>query len=143
MNICTFVGRMAVDPELRHTQTGTANCSFRIAVQRDFKNAQGEYEADFIQCVAWRQSAEFICRYINKGDMLAVSGALQNRSYEAQDGTKRYVTEIIVSKVQPCGSVRRNDGAAQAGTVDDETVQKAQAMFGAEFTEIDDEELPF
>lgn len=142
MNICIFVGNLTADPELKHTASGIPTCAFTLAVQRDYKNAKGEYEADFIRCVAWRQSAEFICRYLSKGDKLAVNGVMQNRTYDAQDGTKRYVTEIIVSKVQPCGGVRRNDGANQSGMTE-ETIEKAQAMFGADFTEVDDDELPF
>ena len=133
MNKCIFVGRMVADPELRYSKSGIANCAFRIAVNRTFKNAQGSYDADFIQCVAWRQTAEFMSRYLHKGDMIAVCGALQNRSYQAQDGSTRWVTEIIVDNVQACGSVRRADDASNAA---------AEHTDGG-FTEVDDDELPF
>ena len=134
MNKCIFVGRMCADPELRYTKSGIANCAFRIAVQRQYKNQQGEYEADFVSCVAWRQTAEFLTKYLHKGDMVAVSGSLQNRTYDAQDGSKRYVTEIILDSVQACGSVRRaNDG---------EDVPAPQQPEGG-FTQVDDDELPF
>ena len=135
MNNCCFVGRLCSDPELRYTQSGIANCSFRIAVQRRFKNAQGEYEADFIQCVAWRQTAEFLNRYACRGDMVAVSGSLQTRSYDAQDGSKRYVTEIIVDSAQPCGGRRQannDEGVLQ------EPTQEQGAM-----EEVQEDDLPF
>ena len=142
MNNCIFVGRMVADPELRHTQSGIANCSFRIAVNRQYKNAQGNYDADFIACVAWKHTAEFVSRYLAKGDMVAVRGALQNRTYEAQDGSKRYVTEIIVDNVQPCGG-RKSDGANTVERTVNDTIQQAQEAFGAGFVEVDDDELPF
>lgn len=96
-----MVGRLAADPELRTTQSGLSTCSFRVACQRRFKNQQtGQYEADFITCVAWRQTAEFVCKYYQKGSGIALVGTIQNRSYEAQDGQKRYVTEVIVDNVE-------------------------------------------
>ena len=86
MNVCIFMGRIGSDPEIRETQGGVKKCAFRLAVQRRFKDANGERQADFIQCIAWRQTAEFIHNYIHKGDMVGVKGSLQNRSYQAQDG---------------------------------------------------------
>lgn len=134
MNRCMFVGRMAADPETRSTSNGTSVCNFRIAVNRRFKDANGQRVADFIACVAWRQTADFVWQYLHKGDMVAVAGELQNRQYTAQDGTKRFVTEIIVDEVNPCGNAR--SGAQEAN-------QSAQQSAAGGFTEVDDDDLPF
>ena len=135
MNKCIFVGRMGADPETRYTQSGVLQCTFRIAVQRQFKNAQGNYDVDWIQCVAWRNTAEFVGRYLSKGDQVAVCGSLQNRQYQAQDGSKRYVTEIMVEQVQGCG---KTQGKTEVNAAE----HQSEAVNGG-FTEVDDEELPF
>lgn len=126
MNQCVFIGRLVADPEGRTTASGIANATFRIAVQRRFKNANGEREADFITCVAWRGTADYVTKYLQKGDMVGVQGSMQNRSYEAQDGSKRYVTEIIVDNVESCG------GASKQAQTDEQG-----------FMEVPDEPLPF
>lgn len=139
MNRCVFVGRVVNDPEVRTTANGTATCSFRIAVQRRFKNANGERQSDFFQCVAWRQTAEYVGRFFHKGDMIAVEGEMQNRDYQAQDGTKRYVTELIIDNAHGCGNVQSKPVDVQ------EVPSTAQEVFGAGFVEVDEdgEELPF
>ena len=91
---------MASDPEGRTTQSGVHTCSFRLAVQRSYKNASGGYDADFLPVVAWRQTADFCTQYLTKGRKVAVSGSIQVRDYTAQDGGKRYVTEIIADSVE-------------------------------------------
>lgn len=96
-NVC-LIGRITKEPELRYTQSGTAVVSFTLAVTRDFKNPNGEYESDFINCVAWRNQAEFIGNYIKKGYLIGVSGSIQTRSYDDKYG-KKYVTEVIVDGV--------------------------------------------
>lgn len=137
MNKCIFIGRLAADPELRTTQSGVSNCNFKIAVQRRFKDNNGERQADFFTCVSWRQTAEFVTRYFHKGDMIAVEGSMQNRSYDAQDGSKRYVTELMVDNVEMCGGqARKNDNVDAFG-------KQTEKAFGAGFTEVDDDELPF
>lgn len=93
------VGRLTKDPELRYTESNTAVATFTLAVNRPFKNADGEYEPDFIPCVIWQKKAEYISRYAKKGDMVGVEGRIQIRSYEANDGSKRYVTEVICNSV--------------------------------------------
>lgn len=98
MNKSTLIGRLVADPELRYSQSGKAVTSFKLAVRRNFKNAQGEYESDFIPCVAWGNPAELIANSVKKGHRLAVNGRLQVRSYDAQDGTKRWVSEIAVEE---------------------------------------------
>lgn len=137
MNKCMFVGRMVADPELKATSNGLSVCSFRIAVNRRFKDANGQRVADFIACVAWRKIAEYVNNYLRKGDLIAASGELQNRQYTAQDGTKRFITEIIVNEVQACGSAR--NGAQEAN----QDVPPADNYTSGGFTEVDDDELPF
>lgn len=99
MNKVILIGRFARDPEMRTTPSGVATTSFTIAVQRNYANAQGDREADFISCVAWRKQAENIAKYCTKGSQVAVDGRIQTRNYDAQDGTKRYVTEVIADNV--------------------------------------------
>lgn len=108
MNKCTFIGNLSKEPELQTTGSGVSVAKFTIAVQRQFKNADGEREADFIPCVVWRNQAENLCKYCHKGDKIAVSGALQIRNFEAQDGSKRYVSEIIADEVEFL-NIKRNE----------------------------------
>lgn len=104
MNKVILIGRLTRDPEMRTTPSGVATTSFSIAVQRNYANAQGYREADFINCVAWRKQAENIAKYCTKGSQVAVDGRIQTRNYDAQDGTKRYVTEVIADNVTFLGS---------------------------------------
>ena len=143
MNKAILIGNLANDPESRTTSSGIAQCTFRLAVQRRFANAQGVREADFLTIVCWRQTAELCARYLSKGRKVAVEGSIQTRSYDAQDGTKRYVTEIVADSVEFLGS---RDGGTRGG-VDAPAApapaprQAAPAAGG--FTEVDDDELPF
>lgn len=100
MNKAILVGNLASDPEFRTTQSGISYVSFRIACQRKYANQQGVREADFISCCAWRQTAEFIHKYFVKGNKIGIEGSIQTRSYDAQDGTKRYVTEVLVDNAE-------------------------------------------
>ena len=100
LNQTIIIGRTTKEPEIRQTQNGVSVATFTIACDRNFKNAQGEKETDFFNIVCWRGLAETVGRYLGKGRLVAVSGRLQNRSYEAKDGTKRYITEIVASEVQ-------------------------------------------
>ena len=99
MNKVILIGRLTKDPELRTIASGNATTSFTIAVNRNFTNQNGEREADFINCVAWRKQAENVAKYCTKGSQVAVEGRIQTRNYDAQDGTKRYVTEVIADNV--------------------------------------------
>ena len=145
MNKVILIGNLANDPESRTTQSGIAQCSFRLAVQRRFKGANGERETDFLPVVCWRQTAEFAQRYLAKGRKVAVDGSIQTRSYDAQDGSKRYVTEIIADSVEAVGG--RHDGAQNAqNTQGARSTQNAQEPVQNRqegFTEVDDDELPF
>ena len=100
MNKTILIGNLTKDIDLKKTTSGIAVATFTVAVQRKFKNADNEYESDFINCVAWRNTAEFVHKYFTKGEKIAVIGSIQTRNYEASDGTKRYVTEVVVDEVE-------------------------------------------
>jgi single-strand DNA-binding protein len=104
MNKIVLIGRSTKDTEIRSTSTGKLVASFTLAVDRDYKNAQGEREADFIPCVVWGKLAEICERYITKGKQVAVAGRIQTRNYEDKNGQRRYITEVIVSDLQLLGS---------------------------------------
>ena len=110
LNKIIIMGRLTRDPELRHTQSGTAVASFSLAVDRDFKNQNGEKETDFIDVVAWRNSAEFVSRYFTKGRMAVVEGRLQNRDWQDRGGNKRRTTEIVADNVYFGDSKKDWDG---------------------------------
>ena len=143
MNKVILIGNLANDPEPFTTQSGISRSTFRVAVQRRFANAQGVREADFLTVVAWRQSADFCNRYLTKGSKVAVEGSIQVRSYDAQDGSKRYVTEIIADSVESVGS--RGDGQARPrdnGPTPPPPAPPAGPTTN-DFTEVEDDELPF
>lgn len=132
MNKVILIGNIAADPESRTTQSGIAQCSFRLGVQRRFANQQGQREADFFSVVCFRQAAEFAGKYLAKGRKVAVEGSVQTRSYDAQDGSKRYVTEVIADSIEFCDSKPDAQKAAAPA-----------APAGHGFTPVDDDELPF
>lgn len=111
MNKVILMGRLTRDPEMRQTQNGVAVCSFSIAVNRRFAK-EGQQTADFINCTAWRQQAEFICKYFQKGAMISVVGNLQSRSWENQEGKRQYATDVVVDEVYFTGS--RTESHSQA-----------------------------
>jgi len=113
MNKAILVGRLTKDPELKTTGSGVNVCSFTIAVNRRFRNAEGNYDADFINCVAWRQQAEFLSRFFSKGRMVGVVGSIQTRNYE-RDGQRVYVTEVVADEISFVDSKSQNDGPAQS-----------------------------
>ena len=110
MNKAILVGRLTRDAELRTTGSGTSVCSFTLAVNRRFKNADGNYDADFINCVPWRAQAEFISKHFKKGDMFGIVGNLQTRIYE-KDGNKTYITEVVVEEVNFVGGKKSDKGS--------------------------------
>lgn len=137
MNKTFLIGNLTRDPENKVTPTGTAVTKFTLAVPRRFPDAQGNRATDYIPVVAWRKTAELCGQYLAKGRKVCVVGQIQTRSYDAQDGSKRYVTEVIADEVEFLGS--KNDG--QQNTA--QTAQQDANMAG--FTPVDDEEdrLPF
>lgn len=111
LNKIFLQGRLVADPELRHTQSGVAVTSFRIAVDRNYKDREtGERKADFINVVAWRQTGEFVSRFFSKGRIAIVEGELQTRDYTDRDGNRRYATEVMASNVYFGDSRRDGDG---------------------------------
>lgn len=114
INRVILVGRLTRDPELRYTPSGVAVTTFTLAVDKQFKNAQGEREADFISVVAWRQTAELCAQYLKKGSQTGVDGRLQTRSYDNKEGKRVYVTEVVAENVQflsPAGERRESGGS--------------------------------
>ena len=115
LNHIVLMGRLTRDPELRYTQSQVAVTSFRIAVDRDFGGRDGaERQTDFIDCVAWRQTGEFVSKYFTKGSMAVVAGRLQIRDWTDRDGNKRRSAEVVVENIYFGESKRREDGAAPA-----------------------------
>lgn len=153
LNRVTVIGRLARDPELRHTQGGTAVVSFSIAVDRDFKDKNtGERTTDWINVVAWRATAEFVSRYFTKGRMVVVDGRLQTRDWTDKDGNKRTAVEVVAESVYFGGSKRDNGdssggsnysagGYPAAGYSDAPQPQPVDAEFAV--LSDDDGELPF
>ena len=115
LNKIFLQGRLVADPELRHTQQGTPVASFRIAVDRDYKNQSGNRETDFINIVAWRGTGEFVSRYFTKGRMAIVEGRLQMREYTDRDGNRRVAAEVVASNIYFGDSRRDSQPAAQGG----------------------------
>jgi single-strand DNA-binding protein len=100
LNRVVLVGRLTRDPDLRYTPNGVAVANFTVAVNRPFRNQQGEQEADFINCVTWRKQAENLAHYMKKGSLIGVDGRIQTRSYDNQEGKRVYVTEVLAENIQ-------------------------------------------
>ena len=155
LNHIVIMGRLTRDPELRRTGSGIAVTSFTVAVDRDFgKNENGEKETDFIDCVAWRQTGEFVSKYFTKGRMAVVSGRLQMRNWTDKEGNKRTTAEVVADNVYFGDSKR--DGAAQDGfsqgyapaAMNQSYAAPAAPSFsgsvpGSDFAMLEDDELPF
>ena len=129
MNKVYLIGNLTREPEANTTASGIQVCRFSIAVGRRFKNAEGENEVDFFNIVAWRGLAETCGKYLHKGSKVAVIGSLQNRSFDAEDGTKRYYTEVVAEEVE----FLTPKNASESGASDNDSTLKP----------IDDDGLPF
>ena len=110
LNRVILMGRLVSDPELKTTPNGVSVTNFRIAVDRSYVRSGEERKADFIDIVCWRQQAEFVCRYFGKGSLIAVEGQLQTRTYQAKDGSNRYVVEVVADNISFTGEKRDNSG---------------------------------
>lgn len=132
INRTVLVGRLTKDVELKYTQSGQAVASFTLAVNRQFTNAQGEREADFIQCVIWRKAAENFSKFTHKGSLVGIDGRIQTRSYDNQQGQRVYVTEVVVDNF----SLLESKGGSQTKADDPFTNNGAPI-------DISDEDLPF
>ena len=137
LNHVTIMGRMVRDPELRQLDNGTSVTSFSVAVDRTYVDkTTNERQADFLNVVAWRQTAEFVCKYFHQGDMIALEGSLQSRKYTDKDGNNRTAIEIVASNISFCGG--KNGGNANTATTND-----APATMVANAPSEDNDELPF
>ena len=145
MNKALLVGNLTRDPELTTTPNGISVCRFTVAVQRRFANSDGERDVDFLNCVAWRGLADNIAKYVKKGQKIAVSGSIQTRSYEAQDGTKRYATDIVAEDVEFLGTKRDSEDGEPStkSKFDDDASESTGKAKIATFEPIDDDDLPF
>ena len=135
LNSTCLVGRMAGDAELRYTPNNQAVATFRLAVNRPFKNQNGEREADFINCVIWRQQAENLANWAKKGALIGITGRIQTRSYENQQGQRVYVTEVVADSFQLLE--KRDNGNQSQGYSQPDFGQQAEPM------NILDSDLPF
>lgn len=132
INSAVIMGRLTYEPELRATPSGVSVVRFQVAVDRNYQKAGEDRKTDFIDCTAWRQTAEFVCKYFHKGSMIAVEGSLQTDNYTDQNGEKRKSVQLVASQVSFCGS-KAESGAKMVAPAPD-----------AEFEPIDDgDDLPF
>ena len=119
MNKIILIGRMSKDIEIRYTQNQKEVGSFDLAVNRNYKNANGEYDTDFFKCIAWGNLAKTIQIYTSKGSQIAIEGRVENRTYQANDGTNRYVTEVVVEGMQLLDSKKNSATTDEVVGVDD------------------------
>ncbi|WKY47736.1 single-stranded DNA-binding protein [Eubacteriaceae bacterium ES3] len=145
MNKVILVGRLTRDPEVKNTSTGRAVATFTLAVDRRFKSKDGQKEADFIPIVFWGKQAELAGQYLSKGSQIGVAGRLQVRSYDAQDGQKRYVTEVIGDELTFLSSGRRDNGYSQPAPQQQSNNNNMSVMGLDEDFHLmaDDDEVPF
>ena len=139
INNVVIAGRLVADSELKYTSSNVAVATFTLAVNRQFKNAKGEREVDFINCVIWRKAAENLSSWTHKGQLISVIGSIQTRNYENQQGQRIYVTEVIVNSFQPLESGKKQENQ-QAPQV---TQKPVDDFSGSESIEISDDDLPF
>lgn len=131
LNNVVLIGRLTKDPELRYTTSGTATASFTLAVDRSYTNQQGERETDFIPIVVWRKLAETCANYLGKGRLVAVEGRIQVRTYDGNDGQRRWVTEVVAENVRFLDRAKEDGG-----------VSRSQSPFGNEVN-FSDDDIPF
>ena len=151
LNVVAIMGRLVADPELRTTQSGTNVCSFRIACDRNFARQGEQRQADFIDIVAWRQQAEFVSKYFQKGSLIAIEGSLQTRQYQDKQGNNRTAVEVVANNINFAGPKSSNQNsapsyqnAAPARPAAVEAAPSYSAGSADDFAVIDDsDDLPF
>lgn len=145
INNVVLVGRLTKDPDLRYTANGTAVASFTLAVNRDFKNAEGKQEADFINCVIWRKSAETLANTVRKGQQIGVVGRVQTRSYENQHGQKVFVTEVVAERFNYLEKRddNSNRSSSQKQSSNQQNFDRSSDPFSGSSIDISDDDLPF
>ncbi len=147
LNNAVIMGRLVADPELRTTGSGISVTSFTVAVDRRFTRQGEDRQADFIDIIAWRQTAEFVCKYFRKGSMIAIQGYIQTRMYEDKNGNKRKAVEIVADNVSFCGS--KNESNTGSSFTRDDSFMNAQPAPSystadeGDFKEIPEDDLPF
>lgn len=143
INMVALMGRLTYDPELRTTPSGISVLRFQVACDRNYQKSGADRQADFIDCVAWRQTAEFISRYFRKGSMIAVEGTIQTSNYTDKDGNNRKQVEVLANNVSFCGS-KSESGTATNPAFSQPAPSYASAD-NSDFEEIvdDDDDLPF
>lgn len=134
MNKVILIGRLTRDPELQYTANGTAVTTFTVAVDRPFRNEQGEREADFLRCVAWRKLGEVVAEHMRKGRLIAVEGSLRTRSYENGEGRRVYITEVVVENISFLDRPHNGEKENEKATKNTKNLV---------FEEIKEEDLPF
>lgn len=140
INSTVLMGRLTYEPELKTTPSGVSVCQFQIAVDRNYTPKEEERRADFIDCTAWRQTAEFVCRYFHKGSMIALEGSIQTENFTDRDGNKRKSVTVVANNVSFCGS------KAESGITNTAFTQPSPGYAGADnsdFEEIADDDFPF
>ena len=144
INMVALMGILTFEPELKTTPAGVSVIRFQVACDRNFQRAGQERQADFIDCVAWRQTAEFISRYFHKGSMIAVEGTLQTSNYTDKNGNQRKQVEVLANNVSFCGSKNESGTGAVAGGFNEPAPSYASAD-NSDFEEIvdEDDDLPF
>ena len=145
INNVTLIGRLTKDVELKYTPANQAVAQFTLAVNRTFKNANGERESDFINCVIWRKSAENFANFVKKGALIGITGRIQTRNYENQQGQRVYITEVIAENFQMLESRNQQQGQQQAQPQQAKQQQAKQPdpFAGGAPTSLNDDDLPF
>ena len=143
MNKIILIGRLTADPALKYTPSGTAVVTFTLAVNRRFANQSGEREADFINCQAWQKTAEFVANYFKKGQQMALEGRLQVRSYDGNDGQKRWVTEVVAEQIEFVGSKNGSNSNSTGSTTGGSGAGSSSELGWGQDVPFDDNDLPF
>ena len=145
INNITLVGRLTKDADLRYTSDGTATANFSLAVNRPFKSANGEREADFINCVIWRKNAENFANLTRKGSLVGITGRIQTRNYENKEGQRVYVTEVVAENFALLESKKDGASNGQTGQSNNRSSHQPNDPFSShsESIDISDDDLPF
>ena len=146
VNCAVIMGRLVADPELRTTGNGISVTSFAVAVDRRFARSGEDRQTDFIDVIAWRQTADFVCKYFRKGSMIAVQGSIQTRMYEDKNGNKRKAVELVADNVSFCGSKAESNTGSYSREESYAPAQPAPSYSTADegdFKEIPEDDLPF
>lgn len=148
LNVATVMGRLVTDPELKHTQSGVPVTSFTLAIDRRYAKQGEDRQTDWIDLVAWRGTAEFICKYFTKGRMIAVSGFLQTRTWEDKNGAKHKATELVAQQVSFCGDKPKDQGQEEPAAQEEPKAAPQQMQNFSQgslddYKMVNDEDLPF